>query len=639
MDEKDISKALAKYNEDSIRTMEGMKHIRLRPGMYIGALGDGSDPRHGIYTILKEVLDNSVDEFTMGFGKEIVVDVDEKTAEVRDYGQGIPLGSVVKAVSILNTSGRFDDSVYQKTIGLNGVGLKATNALSADFRVESYRDGECSWARFCKGELVGEGREATGEKNGVRIRFTPDGDIFLGYAFRMEFVQQMVQNYTFVKSGLTITLNGTPYCSEKGLSDWVRANSPQPPLYEPVHLKGRDIEMVMTHYDGTGTVIGSFVNGQYTFDGGTHLSAYKEAVSRALIEFLKKDYSPDDCRQGLVGAIYVHMQEPVFTSQQKIALQSDRMGQGGPTVRSFVNDFIVKNLENYLYEHKDVAGVIEKKIQQAYRLRLEIQELRKTGKTGRGAGVYNENLRDCQIHYGTKAPKHLTEYQDQTSIFITEGKSASGTVTEARNPVYQAVFSIRGKSKNSFKSSETKVMENVELRNLVAALGIGDGLEGLRYNRVIIASDADDDGMHIRMLLVTFFLKYFIDMIRTGHLFVLETPLFRVKSRKENRYCYSPEERDAAVEEFSRRKEKYEITRFKGLGEINKKEFKDFIGEQMRLVPVTIDDAEDVQALLTFYMGVNTFERQEFIMRNLRAQTEIEGMSEEESGYHGEDDL
>lgn len=546
--------AMVNYNDDSIGTMEGLKHIRLRPGMYIGALGDGTDPRDGIYTILKEVLDNSVDEFTTGFGKNIIVDVDEKTATVRDFGQGIPLGSVIKAVSTLNTSGRFDDSVYQKTIGLNGVGL-------------------------------------------------------------------------------TMTFNGRPYRSENGLPDWIAYNIPQMPLYEPIHLEGKDIELVLTHYDGSGTILGSFVNGQFTIDGGTHLSAFKEAVARALMDFYKKDYSADDCRQGLVGAIYIHMQDPLFSSQQKIALYSEKIsrkdGEDGPTVRSFINDFVSRNLGNYLLMHKDVSALIEKKITQAYKLRQEINDIKNRNKISKAASVYNENLRDCRVHYGSRASKELAQYIDQTSIFITEGKSASGTVTKVRNPICQAVFSIRGKSKNSYRSSEAKVLENVELRNLVTALGLADGLDGLRYNRVIVASDADDDGMHIRMLLVTFFLKYYIDLIKAGHLYILETPLFRVKTKKQNHYCYSQEERDAAVAGFS--KEKVEITRFKGLGEINDKEFRDFIGKDMRLVPITIDEAEDVQMLLSFYMGVNTFERQKFIMKNLRSQTEIEGIDEDET--------
>lgn len=630
----DSSKAaMVNYNDDSIRTMEGLRHIRLRPGMYIGALGDGTDPRDGIYTILKEVLDNSVDEFTTGFGKNIIVDVDEKTATVRDFGQGIPLGSVIKAVSTLNTSGRFDDSVYQKTIGLNGVGLKATNALSIDFYVASYRDGECSWAKFSRGELLDSGREASEEKNGVLIRFTPDEAMFPNYVYKMEYLEQMVRNYTCVKVGLTMTFNGRPYRSENGLPDWIAYNIPQMPLYEPIHLEGKDIELVLTHYDGSGTILGSFVNGQFTIDGGTHLSAFKEAVARALMDFYKKDYSADDCRQGLVGAIYIHMQDPLFSSQQKIALYSEKIsrkdGEDGPTVRSFINDFVSRNLGNYLLMHKDVSALIEKKITQAYKLRQEINDIKNRNKISKAASVYNENLRDCRVHYGSRASKELAQYIDQTSIFITEGKSASGTVTKVRNPIYQAVFSIRGKSKNSFRSSEAKVLENVELRNLVAALGLTDGLDGLRYNRVIVASDADDDGMHIRMLLVTFFLKYYIDLIKAGHLYILETPLFRVKTKKQNHYCYSQGERDAAVAGFS--KEKVEITRFKGLGEINEKEFRDFIGKDMRLVPITIDKAEDVQMLLSFYMGVNTFERQKFIMKNLRSQTEIEGIDEDET--------
>lgn len=629
MEDKHLSSA-GNYTEENIKTMEGMKHIRLRPGMYIGGLGNGTDPRHGIYTILKEVIDNSVDEFTMGFGKNIIVDVDEKTASVRDYGQGIPLGSVIKAVSILNTSGRFDDSVYQKTIGLNGVGIKATNALSLDFYVASYRNGESYWAKFSQGELVESGREKTSEKNGTFVRFTPDNDMFPNYAYRMDIVEQMVRNYTCVKVGLTITFNGRAYRSENGLPDWITYNIPESPLYAPIHLQGEDIEMILTHHDGSGTIIGSFVNGQFTIDGGTHLSAYKEAVARALMDFYKKDYTPEDCRQGLVGAIYIHMQEPLFTSQQKIALQSERLigknGEPGPTIRSFVNDFICNNLGNYLLIHKEIASAIENKIKQAYKLRQEIIQIRNRNKNSKATSVYNENLRDCRVHYGTHTSKQMAQYIDKSSIFITEGKSASGTITNARNPNFQAVFSIRGKSKNSYRSSDVKVLENVELRNLVAALGIGDGLSGLRYNKIIIALDADDDGMHIRMLLITFFLKYYRELIQEGHLYILETPLFRIKTKRENRYCYSHEERNAAIAELSRGKEKVEITRFKGLGEINEKEFRDFIGEDIRLEPIVIDEAEDINALLEFYMGNNTFERQQFIMRNLRSQDEIEGV-------------
>ena len=449
----------------------------------------------------------------------------------------------------------------------------------------------------------------------------------------MEHLEQMVRNYTCVKVGLTMTFNGRPYRSENGFPDWIAYNIPQMPLYEPIHLEGEDIELVLTHYDGSGTILGSFVNGQFTIDGGTHLSAFKEAVARALMDFYKKDYSADDCKQGLVGAIYIHMQAPLFSSQQKIALYSEKIsrkdGEDGPTVRSFINDFVSRNLGNYLLMHKDISALIEKKINQAYKLRQEINDIKNRNKISKVASVYNENLRDCRVHYGSRASKELAQYIDQTSIFITEGKSASGTITKVRNPIYQAVFSIRGKSKNSYRSSEAKVLENVELRNLVAALGLYDGLDGLRYNQVIVASDADDDGMHIRMLLVTFFLKYYIDLIKAGHLYILETPLSRVKTKKRNRYCYSQEERDAAVAEFS--KEKVEITRFKGLGEINEGEFRDFIGKDMRLVPITIDEAEDVQMLLSFYMGVNTFERQKFIMKNLRSQTEIESIDEDET--------
>ncbi|MBR0245646.1 MAG: type IIA DNA topoisomerase subunit B [Bacteroidales bacterium] len=636
MEEKPIVNA-ANYDDDSIVTLEGLEHIRHRPGMYIGTLGDGTEWGDGIYFLLKEVIDNSIDEFTMGFGKEIVVEVNETTASVRDYGRGIPLGSVIKATSCLNTGGRFDDSIFQKSIGQNGVGTKAVNALSTEFYVCSYRNGECSWASFSKGVLLDSGRGPTTEKNGTFVKFTPDKEMFMDYYFHLDLVEKMVKIFTYLKVCLTITYNGTPYTSKRGLLDWIDDIIIGSPLYPPIHLEGEDIEVVLSHSSGSGVNLVSSVNGQYTYEGGTHLNAFKEAIAKAMIDFYKKNYTPDDCRQGIVGVIYLHMQEPIFDSQRKKSLQSTFMwmkeGQTGPTVRSFVNDFIGKELDNYLHIHKDIADAIEKKVKESYKLREEINAVKTRNKASKATSVYNENLRDCRVHYGTRTSKEMAKYIDQTSIFITEGKSASGTITNARNPNFQAVFSIRGKSKNSYRSSDAKVLENVELRNLVAALGIGDGLSGLRYNKVIIASDADDDGMHIRMLLITFFLKYYQELIRDGHLYILETPLFRVKTKKQNRYCYSQEERNAAIAELSKSKEKVEITRFKGLGEINEKEFKDFIGENIRLEQIVIDEAEDIQALLEFFMGNNTFERQQFIMRNLRSQDEIEGVGDDDLEY------
>ena len=600
--------------------------------MYIGRLGDGSELDDGIYMLLKEVIDNSVDEFTSGYGKEIVVDVDETTASVRDYGRGIPLGSVIKAVSTLNTGARFDDSVYQNTIGLNGVGTKAVNAMSTEFHVCAYRDGQCSWARFSKGILLDSGQGPTSEKNGTFVKFTPDPSLFVDYSFRMEFVEKMVKNYSYVKAGLKLTFNGNQYLSENGLVDLVNESLTVSALYPPIHLVGKNIDIVLTHTEGGETNITSFANGQYTYEGGTHLTAYKEAVAKTLMDFFKKNYTADDCRAGLVGAICIQLQSPLFDSQKKSKMSSNFMwekdGVPGPTVRSYVNDFLLKELDNYLYIHKDVASAMEARIKEAQKEREEINQIRSSNRKSRSASCYNENLRDCRCHYCDKPTKNNESFIERTSIFITEGKSASGTVSKARDANFQAVFSIRGKSKNSYQSSESKVLENVELRNLVGALGIQDSLDGLRYNKVIIATDADDDGMHIRLLLMTFFLKYYRELVLAGHLFILETPLFRVKSKKCNRYCYNSAEKAEAIEECEKMGNKdkdIQITRFKGLGEINEKEFENFIGENMRAEAVVIAPGEDVHELLCFYMGTNTLERQQFIIANLRSEEELEG--------------
>ena len=628
----DIDKTQASYGDDSIQTLEWNEHIRKRSGMYIGTLGNGTTPDDGIYMLLKEVIDNSIDEFSAGFGREIIINVDEKSASVRDYGQGIPLGSVVKATSTLNTGGRFDDSVYKKSIGMNGVGTKAVNALSTEFHVYSVRNGEKSWARFSRGQLLGDGREPTDEKNGTFVSFIPDDTLFIDYSFRMEFVEEMVKKYSYVKPGLTLVLNGVPYRSEKGLVDDVTVNLTERPLYPPIHLKGEDIEVVLTHSSSADIKLSSFTNGQYTRYGGTHQNAYREAIAKVLMDFFKKgDYTADDCRQGVCGAISVQLQDPVFDSQKKSKMTSDYMwvkdNEKGPTVRSFVVDFLSKTLEDYLYVHKDVAGVIEGCLKSAKQEREEISRIRSENKKPRNYGVYNENLRDCKYHYCDKETKNNAEYLAETSIFITEGKSASGTVTKSRDANFQAVFSIRGKSKNSYQSSESKILENEELRNLVAALGIGNSLSDLRFNKVVISTDADDDGMHIRLLLSTFFLKYYPELVKENHLFVLETPLFRVKTKKENRYFYTGEEKDEYVRQLNSQNVKSEITRFKGLGEINESEFKHFIGKDIRLSPIVIAEGEDVHQLLAFYMGKNTYERQQFIIRNLRTEEELEGVN------------
>ena len=618
------------YNDDSIRTLAWNEHIRERAGMYIGQLGNGEDEHDGIYVLLKEIIDNSVDEFTMGHGKLIEITVTDKSAEVRDYGRGIPLGSVIKATSTLNTGGRFDDSVYQKTIGLNGVGTKAVNALSDNFFVASFRDGETSWGRFERGVLVDSGRGPTTEKNGTKVAFIPDPTKFVDYSFRMDYVEKMIKNYMYVKKGLTLRLNGKDYLSINGLIDLVSDSMAPQPLYVPIHLEGEGIEIILTHNESGPAAYASFVNGQNTYDGGTHLAAFKEAVAKCLLAFYNnKKYTPEDCRDAIVGVISLQMQEPIFKGQHKSRMTSDYMwekhGEKGPTVRSFVNDFIAKQLDDYLHIHKDIAATIENRIKEAVKEREEINEFRSSTKTKRSGSFFNANLNDCRVHYSDRRTKANEEFIDLTSVFITEGKSASGTVNKARNPVYQAVFSIRGKSKNSFRSSEAKVIENVELRNLVGALGVSEGLDGLRFNKVILATDADNDGMHIRMLLMTFLLKYYRELVETGHVYILETPLFRVKNKKESKYCFTRKDKDAAYADMVKRDSKTEITRFKGLGEISEKEFKDFIGEKMRIEQVTIHEGEDIHMLLTFYMGQNTYERQQFILAEMKSEEEMEG--------------
>ena len=616
------------YTDDNIRTLEGVMHIRMRPGMYIGRLGDGRNPNDGIYVLLKEIIDNSIDEYAMGFGKQIQVDITDNHVRVRDFGRGIPLGSVVKAVSILNTGGKFDDKAFKKAVGLNGVGTKAVNALSKDFYVCSFRDGECAWARFDSGELKEEGSGPTKEKNGTLVEFFPDSHLFKDFSYNMDFVETMVKNYSYLKKGLTLVLNGTPYKSENGLLDLVNENLGEEPLYPPIHLEGEDIEIVLTHGDAIGENIKSFVNGQYTSDGGTHLAAYREAIAKTLKDFFKKNYEPQDCRQGIVGAISIQIQEPTFEAQTKVKLGSTYVwekpdkGEHGQTIRSFINDFLAKNLDNYLHIHSDIIPIIEKKIKDNQQEREEISGIqKKTRERNKRANVYNRKLRDCRFHYGDKVTEKTQDDIERSSIFITEGDSASGTITKARNANYQAVFSLRGKPINCYKESRKKVAENEELNLLVSALGVEDDLENLRYNNIIVATDADDDGMHIRMLVLTFFMKYYPDLIRRGHVHILQTPLFRVRNKKENRYCYSVEEKEKAVAAL---KTGVEITRFKGLGEISSEEFRDFIGEDMRLDLVKLAEEESIADIMSFYMGDNTPDRQRFIRDNLRSEEELE---------------
>ena len=627
------------YNDDSIQTLEWNEHIRRRAGMYIGRLGNGDRQGDGIYVLLKEIIDNSIDEFSMGFGKRIDITIEDKTVTVRDFGRGIPLNKVVDATSKLNTGGKFDDTNFKKSVGMNGVGTKAVYAMSVEFYVASYRDGQCSYARFTRGNLLESAIVPSNEKNGTYIKFTPDEEMFNDFSFHMEFVESMVKNYSYLKKGLTLMLNGVAYKSENGLLDLVTENMSETPLYPLIHLEAEDIEIVLTHGNSYGENIATFVNGQNTRDGGTHLAAYREAIAETIKDFYKKDYKPEDIRQGIVGAISIQIQEPIFEGQTKTKLGSTYMWEKqvkaadgtssvdrGPTIRTFVNDFVTKYLNDYLHMHLDIVPVIEEKIKASQAEREEIAGVQKKSRErAKKTAVYNRKLRDCRYHFSdTKFPKGMEDQREKTSIFITEGDSASGTITKVRNANNQAVFSLRGKPMNCFKESRKKVAENEELNLLIAALGVEEDLDNLRYNNIIVATDADDDGMHIRMLVLTFIMKYYPELIRRGHVYILQTPLFRVHNKKERRYCYSIEERDKAVKQL---KSGVEITRFKGLGEISSDEFVDFIGDNMRLDTVKLSDEESIQTIMEFYMGVNTYERQHFIMDNLRSEKELEDIN------------
>lgn len=635
------------YSDDNIRTLDGVEHIRLRPGMYIGRLGNGDNPGDGIYVLLKEIVDNSIDEFAMGHGKQVKIDIIDNMVSVRDFGRGIPLDSVIKATSKLNTGGKFDDAAFKKSVGLNGVGTKAVNALSLDFFVESFRDGQSSWASYKQGVLTDSGRrENTGEKNGTFIKFYPDPEMFGKFKYNMDYVETMIKNYSYLKKGLSLVLNGTAYKSENGLLDLVNENLSEEPLYAPIHLEDTDIEVVLTHGNAYGENIASFVNGQNTRDGGTHLAAFREAIAKTLKEFFKKNYAPEDCRQGVVGAISIQIQEPNFEGQTKTKLGSTYMWEKyqrgedgkivknpdgsnvidrGPTIRTFVNDFIAKKLDNFLHMHMDIAPIIEEKIKASQAEREEISGIKKkTREKNKRANVYNRKLRDCRYHYNEKLSGEKAEMGEKSSIFITEGDSASGTITKVRNVNYQAVFSLRGKPINCYKESHRKVVENEELNLLISALGVEDDLENLRYNNIIVATDADDDGMHIRMLVLTFIMKYYPELIRRGHVYILQTPLFRVRNKKETRYCYTAEEKQEAI---SALKSGIEITRFKGLGEISSNEFVDFIGENMRLDLVKISEEESIADIMEFYMGDNTIDRQNFIREHLRSEEELEDVN------------
>lgn len=634
------------YTDDNIKTLKWNDHIRKRAGMYIGRLGNGDNPGDGIYVLLKEVVDNSIDEFAMGFGKQVTIDIKDREVTVRDFGRGIPLKSVVKVTSQLNTGAKFDDESFKKSVGLNGVGTKAVNALSSSFYVASFRDGECSWARYTRGELTDSGEESSTEKNGTLVTFIPDTEMFGDFAYNPDYVETLVKNYSYLKKGLTLVLNGTPYKSENGLLDLVRENISETPLYPMIHLEGEDIEIVMTHGNSYGENISSFVNGQNTRDGGTHLLAFREAIGKTLKEFYKKNYAPEDIRQGIVGAISVQIQEPNFEGQTKTKLGSTYMWEKeqkdengvpvkgadgamiidrGPTIRSFINDFMSKNLDNYLRIHTDLVPIIEEKIKASKAEREEISGIqKKTRERNKKSNVYNEKLRDCRYHFNDKLPANKQDEAEKSSVFITEGNSASGTITKVRNAHNQAVFSLRGKPINCYKESHKKVAENVELNLLISALGVENDLDDLRYNNIIVATDADDDGMHIRMLVLTFFMKYYPDLIRRGHVFILQTPLFRVRNKKDIRYCYTPAEKENAIKEL---KKDLQITRFKGLGEISPDEFVDFIGERIKLDTVKLSDEESISEIMEFYMGDNTIDRQNFIRQNLRSEKELEDVN------------
>jgi topoisomerase-4 subunit B len=610
------------YTEDNIRSLDWKEHIRMRPGMYIGKLGDGSSPDDGIYILLKEVLDNCIDEFVMGAGKNIEVTIKDKTVTVRDYGRGIPLGKVIDVVSKMNTGGKYDSLAFKKSVGLNGVGTKAVNALSNYFRVESVRDDKQKAAEFSAGNLVlEEDISETTKRKGTKVTFIPDEAIFKNYKFRYEYVIRMVKNYCYLNNGLTILFNGEKYFSENGLKDLLEETIHADDLEYPIiHLKGEDIEIALTHSKTQySEEYHSFVNGQNTTQGGTHLAAYREAIVKTIREFYNKSFEASDVRKSIVTAISIKVMEPVFESQTKTKLGSTDMGSeaGMPSVRTFVNDFVKTKLDNFLHKNPPTADALLRKILQAERERKELSGIRKLATDrAKKANLHNKKLRDCRAHLpDTKNPKSL-----ESTLFITEGDSASGSITKSRDVNTQAVFSLRGKPLNSYGMSKKIVYENEEFNLLQAALDIEDGLEKLRYNNIVIATDADVDGMHIRLLLITFFLQFFPELIKEGHLYILQTPLFRVRNKKETIYCYSDEERKEAIEKL---KPKPEITRFKGLGEISPDEFKNFIGETIRLDPVMMDKNTSIEQLLSFYMGKNTPDRQEFIIKNLKVDLDV----------------
>ena len=603
------------YTEDNIRSLDWKEHIRMRPGMYIGKLGDGKDADDGIYVLLKEVIDNSIDEYTMGHGRTIEVAIKDDEVRVRDYGRGIPLGKVVDCVSKINTGGKYDSRAFKKSVGLNGVGTKAVNALSTEFVVESVREGQMKRAGFVLGELTDDAKvESTTKRNGTRIRFKPDTNIFKAYRFRTEHVEKLLWNYAYLNTGLTLYLNGEKFRSEHGLKDLLEDRLDSKLRYPIVHLSGEDIEVAITHTDAYGEDYQSFVNGQYTPQGGTHQAAFREAYIRVVRDFFGKDYDAQDIRGGISAAVAVKVEEPVFESQTKTKLGSLEVGPDRPTLKSFVFEFLKRELDNFLHRNPEVAQALQARIVQSEKERKDLAGIKKLARErAKKASLHNRKLRDCRLHL-TDTKKDRNE---ETTLFITEGDSASGSITKARDVATQAVFSLKGKPLNSFGLTKKVVYENEEFNLLQAALNIEDGLDTLRYNKVVIATDADVDGMHIRLLLITFFLQFFPDLVKRGHLYVLQTPLFRVRNKKETRYCYDEGEKQSALADLGARAE---ITRFKGLGEISPDEFSHFIGEDIRLDPVVVGKEQSLQEMLGFFMGKNTPNRQKFIIENLRVE-------------------
>jgi len=606
-----------KYTEEEVRTLEWNEHIRKRPGMYIGKLGDGTSPDDGIYVLIKEVMDNSVDEYAMGNGKIIDITIEDKIVTIRDHGRGIPLGSLIDVASRMNTGAKYDSKAFKKSVGLNGVGIKAVNALSISFEIQSFRDGESQYAKFSRGELIDEHRILSSEKNGTLVTFIADEELFENFSYNLEFVESMLRNYSYLNTGLLIKLNGKEFLSKNGLLDLLNESITKEPFYPPIHLKGEDIEIAITHGSDYGESISSFVNGQFTTQGGTHMAAFREAVAKTIRDFYKRDFDASDVRQSMIAAVSIKVQEPVFESQTKTKLGSKEIAPEGASIRSFIGDFIKEQLDNYLHRHSDIAEIMLKKILDSEKERKAISGIQKLARErAKKANMHNKKLRDCRLHYGDKNERAI-----ESTLFITEGDSASGSITKSRDVLTQAVFSLKGKPKNSYGLTKKIVYENEEFNLLQAALNIEEDLENLRYNHIVMATDADVDGLHIRLLLLTFFLQFFPDLVRQGHLYILQTPLFRVRNKKETVYCYSSEERDKALKKLGTNPE---ITRFKGLGEISPDEFRYFIGENIRLEKVRLGNDDNIPELLEFYMGKNTFDRQNFIRANLRSDLVVE---------------